>query len=69
MTIQLSIGGMRCEKCVDKIEKFVGEIDGIDLIDVDLQSQILKVNFSHPATLESIKEAILDAGFEIKSEA
>lgn len=65
MTIQFSVIGMRCEKCVDKIEKFVGEIDGVDLIDVNLETKSLKVEFNAPATSESIKGAVLDAGFEI----
>lgn len=65
MTIQLSVVGMRCEKCVDKIEKFVGEIDGVDLIDVNLEAKSLRVEFNAPATSETIKEAVLDAGFEI----
>lgn len=68
MTIQLSVSGMHCGKCVDKIEKCVGEIDGVSLIDVDLQKAQVKVDFSAPATQELIVEAILDAGFEVNAD-
>ena len=57
---------MRCGKCVDKIEKFVGEIEGISLVDVNLQDSKVIVEFESPATQELITEAILDAGFEVE---
>lgn len=66
MRVELSVSGMRCNKCVDKIEKFVGEIDGISLIDVNLQDSKVIVEFESPATQELITEAILDAGFEVE---
>ncbi|WP_300449635.1 copper ion binding protein [uncultured Helicobacter sp.] len=67
MTIQLSVRGMHCGKCVDKVEKFVGEIEGVSLINVDLQKAQVKVEFSPPATQEMITEAILDAGFDVNA--
>lgn len=66
MRVELNVGGMRCGKCVDKIEKFVGEIEGISLIDVNLQDSKVIVEFESPATQELIIEAILDAGFEVE---
>ncbi|MCE3038264.1 heavy-metal-associated domain-containing protein [Helicobacter anatolicus] len=58
--------GMKCNHCIDKIEKFVGEIDGVELVDVDLKNAQVKVVFE-PSSLENnIKEAILDSGFDIK---
>nr|WP_317404577.1 copper ion binding protein [uncultured Helicobacter sp.] len=66
MRVELSVSGMRCNKCVDKIEKFIGEIDGISLIDVNLQDSKVIVEFESPATQELITEAILDAGFEVE---
>jgi copper ion binding protein len=56
---------MRCGKCVDKIEKFIGEIEGVSLIDVNLEKSQVKIEFNAPATQELISEAILDAGFGI----
>lgn len=66
MRVELSVSGMRCNKCVDKIEKFIGEIDGISLIDVNLQDSKVIAEFESPATQELITEAILDAGFEVE---
>ncbi|EFX42021.1 copper ion binding protein CopP [Helicobacter suis HS5] len=63
--ISLKVTGMTCQHCVDKIEKFVGELEGVNKIDVSLEKQQVVVAFENPANLEAIKEAILDAGYEL----
>lgn len=65
MEAKIKVQGMKCQKCVDKIEKFVGEIDGVEFIDVDLQASCVRVVFDEESKLAMIKEAILDSGFEI----
>lgn len=65
MEAKFKVHGMKCQKCVDKIEKFVGEIDGVEFIDVDLQASCVRVVFDEDSKLAMIKEAILDSGFEI----
>lgn len=67
MKKEFKVTGMSCQKCVDKIEKFVGEIDGVELIEVDLSKKIVNVEFQAPADEKAICEAILDAGFEVVS--
>lgn len=64
MKVELKVKGMKCAKCVDTIEKCVGELEGISLIDVDLESSVVSVEFEAPASEEAIREAILDSGFE-----
>ena len=66
MQVTLSVEGMHCQKCVDKVEKFVGEIDGVSLINVDLAKKSVSVEFESPADKEQITEAILESGFEVK---
>ncbi|WP_163533104.1 copper-binding metallochaperone CopP [Helicobacter suis] len=63
--ISLKVTGMTCQHCVDKIEKFVGELEGVNKIDVSLEKQQVVVAFENPANLEAIKEAILDAGYKL----
>ncbi len=63
--ISLKVTGMTCQHCVDKIEKFVGELEGVNKFDVSLEKQQVVVAFENPANLEAIKEAILDAGYEL----
>lgn len=64
MRVELKVKGMKCAKCVDTIEKCVGEIEGISFIDVDLESGVVGVEFEAPASEAMIREAILDSGFE-----
>ncbi|CAM2732685.1 copper-binding metallochaperone CopP [Helicobacter felis] len=65
MKIDIPVKGMTCQHCVDKIEKFVGELEGVSYIGVDLDKQSVQVEFSAPASAEAIEEAILDAGYEL----
>ena len=65
MQTTLKVEGMRCGKCVDKIEKFVGEIEGVNAIEVNLGNKNVRVEFESPANEAMIKEAIFDAGFEV----
>lgn len=66
MTEILHIEGMNCNHCVEKIKKFVNEVKGVENINISLENKTLKVSFNPPCTLEKIKEAVLDSGFEIK---
>ena len=65
MRVELNVLGMKCERCVDKIEKFVGEIDGVLSIDVRLADQKVIIECEDFVNKEDIKEAILDSGFEV----
>lgn len=66
MTAELKVSGMHCNHCVDKITRFVSEVSGVSEVRVDLEAQIVRVDYESPATLEAIKEAILDSGFEVE---
>ncbi|WP_104742029.1 copper-binding metallochaperone CopP [Helicobacter ailurogastricus] len=61
----LKVRGMTCDHCVDKIEKFIGELEGIEHIEVNLDKQEVAVTFNAPATKAQIEEAILDAGYTL----
>ena len=66
MTAELKVRGMHCNHCVEKVKRFVGEVSGVSKVEVDLERGILAVDFDSLATLEAIKEAILDSGFEVE---
>lgn len=63
---EIQVRGMSCNHCVEKIKRFVGEVSGVSAVSVDLEQKIVAVDFESPATLEAIKEAILDSGFEVE---
>ena len=59
----LKIEGMKCTHCVDKIRRFVGEVEGVKSLNLSLENKTLEVAFEPPATIEAIIEAIEDSGF------
>lgn len=66
MIAEIKVCGMHCNHCVDKITRFVSEVEGVSEVIVDLEARIVRVDYKSPATLEAIKEAILDSGFEVE---
>ena len=66
MIAEIKVSRMHCNHCVDKITRFVSEIKGVSEVRVDLEARIVRVDYESPATLEAIKEAILDSGFEME---
>ncbi|EPZ95242.1 copper-binding metallochaperone CopP [Helicobacter pylori] len=65
MRAAFQVPSITCNHCVDKIEKFVGEIEGVSFIDVSVEKKSVVVEFDAPATQDLIKEALLDAGQEV----
>lgn len=63
---KLKVRGMSCNHCIEKVKRFVGELSGVSAVSVDLEGGIVVVDFEPPATCETIKEAILDSGFEVE---
>ena len=66
MTAEIKVRGMHCNHCIEKIKRFLSEVSGVSAVSVDLEQKIVVVDFKSPATLEAIKEAILDSGFEVE---
>ncbi|MGL2544945.1 copper-binding metallochaperone CopP [Helicobacter pylori] len=65
MKVTFQVPSITCSHCVDKIEKFVGEIEGVSFIDASVEKKSVVVGFDAPATQDLIKEALLDAGQEV----
>ncbi|MBO1529818.1 copper ion binding protein [Psychrobacter sp. F1192] len=61
----INIDGMTCEGCVASVHTATGDIDGIDIITVDLTDNLATVTFDDSKTsAEAIAAAIEDAGFD-----
>ena len=66
-TIQLET--LTCPSCVQKIDKAVKSLEGVDKesVDVLFNSGKVKLNFdAKKLSLEDIEDAIISLGFEIK---
>ncbi|KAJ2845312.1 hypothetical protein IWW36_004832, partial [Coemansia brasiliensis] len=61
----LSVTGMTCASCVNSIEQYIGGINGISSIKVDLMTAQATVHhFKHIITAEKVCESIEGMGFD-----
>jgi P-type Cu+ transporter len=68
-TLELSLhgGGVTCPTCVTNIETFVGELPGIDRIDVNFAADRVTVGYDpQHVTVEEIERAITDGGYRVE---
>jgi len=64
---ELQVEGMSCDGCVRSVTKSVQSLDGNAKVDVDLVSK--KVRVESQASLDAVKAAISDAGYDVTAGA
>ncbi|MDQ7977745.1 cation transporter [Paraburkholderia sp. SARCC-3016] len=63
MTIEFNVEGMSCQHCVSAVTHAIRERDAAAHVSVDLTAG--KVSVESSASVESLKEAIDDAGYTV----
>jgi copper chaperone CopZ len=63
-TVEVEVHGMTCAFCVDSLERKFRKMDSVKEVQVSLKVKLIRLETdeSRP-TIESIKRAVLDAGF------
>jgi copper chaperone len=61
----IKIKGMSCQHCVKAVTKALGEIDGIEAVQVNLDRGEATFEEVKPVALELLQEGIKKAGFEL----
>lgn len=62
----LNVQGMSCGHCVKAVEENVGELAGVSAVKANLDQNEVSVEFDNgQVTLEQIKEAIEDQGYDV----
>lgn len=64
---ELQVEGMTCGGCVRSVTKSVQSIDANARVDVDLAGKTVKVDTG--ASLDAVKSAIEDAGYDVTASA
>ncbi len=65
--VTLNVEGMSCGHCVKAVETSVGALNGVSSVKVDLENKKVDVEFIEAdVTVDDIKEAIDDQGYEVK---
>jgi len=63
-TVEVEVHGMTCAFCVDSLERKFREMDSVEKVQVSLKTKIVRLETDENfPTIESIKKAVLDAGF------
>ncbi len=65
-TRDYTVTGMTCGHCVSSVREEVGEIPGVDSVDVDLASGRLTVTGTDVSE-DAVRRAVADAGYEVSS--
>ena len=63
-TIVLNVNGMMCAHCQARVEKAVADA-GATNVKVSLEAKNVTCDIAAPVTVEQIKKAIVDAGYEV----
>ncbi len=63
-TVEVEVHGMTCAFCVASLERKFREMDSVEEVQVSLQAKLVRLETDeNRPTIESIKKAVLDAGF------
>jgi Copper chaperone len=62
--INIEVGGMTCEHCVARINKFVKNVKGVVDVNTSLKENKSYIEANDDVSVDSIKSAIDDAGYK-----
>ena len=65
METSLKVKGMHCSGCEGLIKDVVSDITGAKAISADAKTGTVRVSHDTPATLEKIKAAIRENGYQV----
>lgn len=66
-TATYTVAGMTCGHCVSSVTEEVEQIAGVTGVDVDLQTGRVTVTSEAPLDDAKVKDAVEEAGYELKS--
>ena len=66
-TTTLKVTGMTCGHCVASVTEEVQEIDGVQDVEVVLETGALTVTSAQPLDEATVREAVEEAGYQLAS--
>lgn len=64
-TIKISIEGMSCSHCKMALETAIGQLDGVQAVEVDLEKNQATIE-AEDDMLETIRSTIIEGGYTTK---
>ena len=65
-TVNYSVPAMHCEHCTHTIEMEVGELQGVQTVNADLNTKKVQIIFDTPASEEKIKALLAEIDYPIE---
>ncbi len=59
------VTGMTCAHCVASVQEEIGEIDGVERVDVVLESGVVTVSSAGPIEATAVAAAVAEAGYAL----
>jgi len=63
--MKIQTTGMHCQSCEVLVKDVLGDLDGVDTVDVDFKTGVIDIDFNG-ITIDDIKAEIKKLGYEIK---
>ena len=64
-SITLSVPEISCDHCKNSIEGAVGELAGVDKVEVMIDARTVDVSFDSPTDVDAVVAAIEGQGYEV----
>ncbi len=64
-SITLSVPEISCDHCKNSIEGAVGELAGVDNVEVIVEARTVDVSFDSPTDVDAVVAAIESQGYEV----
>jgi len=68
MDKKLIIPEISCQHCVDTIKKSLSEIENINLLEVDIDTKTVSIDYSNELDINQIQNLLLDQGYTVEPE-
>ena len=63
----INVKGMVCEGCENRVKNALGEIKGIEKVEANFKTGIVKILANEDIERKNMEEVIEDIGFEVNS--
>lgn len=62
----MNVEGMMCSHCASTVEKALKNLDGVDVVSVNLESKTVTVSLVKEISDQELSQAVTDAGYEVR---
>lgn len=64
-TVKYSVPNISCGHCVNTIQMEVADIEGVEKVNADQETQVVEISFDDPATEEAIKALMAEINYPV----